>query len=234
MGSPSLLPPNTLNLRRIWREFSEEAEKVISYLVAKNILSFLCAHENYTFDNLFLLVLTTIFALLPRALGISHLNKTFHCCTNLPYRSCVCWCSSLIGQKRKPIVGFFLQSTSKGVLLFNAQKGEEPRMWSDSDVIFASPKCGKWMDTFFCHCKRENTSSNCTQHQFAEIKVWIVKVLYASYRIPFLHPPSLIQIPLWSFLYRSCFLKALVLSQEVMKILKKSALEVDEDVTQGF
>ena len=31
--------------------FSEEAEKVIGYLVAKNILSFLCAHENNTFNK---------------------------------------------------------------------------------------------------------------------------------------------------------------------------------------
>ena len=35
------------------KTFSEEAEKVIGYLVAKNILGFLCAHENDTFDNLF-------------------------------------------------------------------------------------------------------------------------------------------------------------------------------------
>ena len=52
---------------------------MIGYLVTKNILGFLCAHENDTFDNLFLLVLTTTFALLPRVLGISHLNKTLHC-----------------------------------------------------------------------------------------------------------------------------------------------------------
>ena len=54
---------------------------MIGYLVAKNILGFLCAHENDTSDNLFLPVLTTTFAVLPRALGISHLNKTFHCST---------------------------------------------------------------------------------------------------------------------------------------------------------
>ena len=59
--------------------FSEEAEKVIGYLVAKNILGFLCAHKNDAFDNLFFPVLTTTFAVLPRALVISHLNKTFHC-----------------------------------------------------------------------------------------------------------------------------------------------------------
>ena len=59
--------------------FSEETEKVIGYLLAKNIFSFLCAHENDNFDNLFLLVLTTTFAVLLRVLGISHLNKTFHC-----------------------------------------------------------------------------------------------------------------------------------------------------------
>ena len=59
--------------------FSEEAEKAIGYLVAKNILGFLCAHENDTFDNLFLPMFTTTFVVLLRALGISHLNKTFHC-----------------------------------------------------------------------------------------------------------------------------------------------------------
>ena len=52
---------------------------MIGYLVAKNILGFLCAHENDTVDNLFLSVLTTTFAVLLRVLGISHLNKTFHC-----------------------------------------------------------------------------------------------------------------------------------------------------------
>ena len=52
--------------RRIWRDIFK-AEKVIGYLVAKNILGFLCAHENNTFDKLFLPVLTTTFALLPRA-----------------------------------------------------------------------------------------------------------------------------------------------------------------------
>ena len=61
------------------KTFSEEAEKVIGYLVAKNILGFLCALENDTFDNLFLPVLITTLALLPRMLGISHLNKTFRC-----------------------------------------------------------------------------------------------------------------------------------------------------------
>ena len=42
-------------------------------------LGFLCAHQNDTLDNLFLLVLATTlnFAVLPRALAISHLNKTF-------------------------------------------------------------------------------------------------------------------------------------------------------------
>ena len=61
------------------KTFSEKSDKVIGYLVAKNILGFLCAHKNNIFDNLFLPVLTTTFAVLPRALGISHLNKTFHC-----------------------------------------------------------------------------------------------------------------------------------------------------------
>ena len=72
--------------RNIWgiyrlilaRHFQRKLIKVIGYLVAKNILGFLCAHENYNFDNLFLLVLTTTFAVLLRVLGISHLNKTFH------------------------------------------------------------------------------------------------------------------------------------------------------------
>ena len=48
---------------------SEEAEKVLGCLVSNNILGFLCAHENDTFDKLFLRVLTTIF--LPRALASS-------------------------------------------------------------------------------------------------------------------------------------------------------------------
>ena len=61
---------------------------MIGYLVAKNILSFVYAHENDTFDNLFLPELTTTFAALPRALGISHLNKTFHCSAEglVPYQ----------------------------------------------------------------------------------------------------------------------------------------------------
>ena len=58
---------------------SEEAKKMLGYLVAKNILGFLCVHESDTFDNLFLRVLTITFAVLPRALAICHLNKTFHC-----------------------------------------------------------------------------------------------------------------------------------------------------------
>ena len=52
---------------------------MIGYLVAKNILGFLCAHKNNTSDNLFLPVSTTTTPVLPRALGISHLNQTFHC-----------------------------------------------------------------------------------------------------------------------------------------------------------
>ena len=59
--------------------FSVKAEEVIGYLVAKNILGSLYAQENDTFDNFFLPVLTTTFAVLPKALGISHLNKAFHC-----------------------------------------------------------------------------------------------------------------------------------------------------------
>ena len=79
-----------IHMANFGKTFSEEAEKVIGYLVAKNILGFLSAHENATFDILFLSVLITTFALLPRALGISHINKTFHCCTSLPLRPCVC------------------------------------------------------------------------------------------------------------------------------------------------
>ena len=60
------------------KTLSEEAKKVLGYLVAKNILGFLCAHENDTFDTLYPPVLTSTFAVLPRALGICHLNKTFH------------------------------------------------------------------------------------------------------------------------------------------------------------
>ena len=70
------------------KTFSEEAEKVIGNLVAKNVLGVMCAHENDTY-KLFLLVLTTTFALLPRVLSISYLNRTFHCCTNLPLCPCV-------------------------------------------------------------------------------------------------------------------------------------------------
>ena len=52
---------------------------MLGYLVAKNVLDFMCARENDTLDNFFLPVLTTTFAVLPRALVICHLYKTFHC-----------------------------------------------------------------------------------------------------------------------------------------------------------
>ena len=43
-----------------WRD-TEEAKKVLGYLIAKHFLGFLCAHQNDVIDNLFLPVLTTTY-----------------------------------------------------------------------------------------------------------------------------------------------------------------------------
>ena len=67
------------------KTLSEEAKKVLGYLVAENFLGFLCAHENDTLDTLFfLLVLTTTFAVFSEGVGnLCHLNKTFHWCAEV-------------------------------------------------------------------------------------------------------------------------------------------------------
>ena len=44
-----------------WERHTEEAKKVLGYLVAKHFPGLLCAHQNDTLDNLFLLVLTTTY-----------------------------------------------------------------------------------------------------------------------------------------------------------------------------
>ena len=60
---------------------SEEAKKVLGYLVAKNILNCLCAHENETFDTLFPLSVDNYICRFTEGVGnLCHLNKTFHCC----------------------------------------------------------------------------------------------------------------------------------------------------------
>ena len=57
---------------------TEEAKKVLGYLVAKNFLGFLCAHQNDNFRESFSPVFGNhIFCCLPRVLAISHVNKTF-------------------------------------------------------------------------------------------------------------------------------------------------------------
>ena len=44
---------------RVLARHTEEAKKVLGYLVAKHFLGFLRAHQNDTLDNLFIQVLTT-------------------------------------------------------------------------------------------------------------------------------------------------------------------------------
>ena len=64
---------------------SEEAKKVLGYLVAKNILSFLCEHEDDFFDTFFfffpppLNVDNHICCFTEGVVNLCHLNKTFHC-----------------------------------------------------------------------------------------------------------------------------------------------------------